>query len=230
LARAFCSWQCFPDLIVQGGRCGRRGRGRDWVLKVEKLKVHDLPPLSFEVAGGECLGVEGPSGSGKTLLLRALADLDPSGGYVFLEGAERREMRASQWRQQVRYIVAEPVWWASTPRSHLPEGAAIEPLVAALGLAPGLLDDPVDRLSTGERQRLALVRALADSPKVLLLDEPTSALDPGAARLVTLVIREQLDAGTIVLLVSHDDDVMSQLADARLQLGRRSPTSRGARP
>ena len=69
------------------------------MLRVEKLKVGGLPPLSFEVAKGECMSIEGPSGSGKTRLLRAIADLDDAPGYVFLEGVERREMPAP-WRRR----------------------------------------------------------------------------------------------------------------------------------
>jgi ABC-type iron transport system FetAB ATPase subunit len=87
------------------------------VLKVEKLKVHGLPPLSFEVPAGECLAIEGPSGSGKTLVLRAVADLDAAEGYVFLDGAERQEMSAPGWRRHVRYTASAPAFLAgSRPR------------------------------------------------------------------------------------------------------------------
>jgi ABC-type iron transport system FetAB ATPase subunit len=78
------------------------------VLRVEHLQAATLPPLTFEVAAGECLAIEGPSGAGKTLLLRAIADLDPAPGQVFLSGAERNEMPAPVWRRSVRYCAAEP--------------------------------------------------------------------------------------------------------------------------
>ncbi len=64
------------------------------MLRVERLQVAGLPPLSFEVADGECLAIEGASGAGKTLLLRAIADLDPAAGDVVVDGEERREMPA----------------------------------------------------------------------------------------------------------------------------------------
>jgi ABC-type phosphate transport system ATPase subunit len=73
-------------------------------------------------------------------------------------------------------------------------------------------------LSTGERQRLGLVRALADEPRVLLLDEPTSALDTTATAMVEELIRYQLLAERIVLLVSHDAHQIERIAHARLQL------------
>jgi len=78
------------------------------VLRVERLQVTGLPPLNFEVPDGDCLAIEGASGAGKTLVLRALADLDPSAGDVSVDGVERREMPAHIWRRRVRYCAAEP--------------------------------------------------------------------------------------------------------------------------
>lgn len=192
------------------------------MLRVEKLQVGKLPPLSFQVAASECLSVEGPSGSGKTRLLRAIADLDDADGYVYLDGAERRETPATEWRRRVRYFAAEPGWWAATAREHFPSGydaARLERLMDAVGLDPRFLDQPIGQLSTGERLRLALVRGLLDEPRVLLLDEPTAALDPQSTALVDELIRFQLLAGRIVLLVSHDPAEIARLAHQRLQLG-----------
>jgi len=191
------------------------------VLRVEKLKVGTLPPLTFEVAASECLSIEGPSGSGKTRLLRAIADLDKAEGYVSLDGVERHEMTAPEWRRRVRYFAAEPGWWAATARDHFPAGvdpSRLDRLLDALGLGPGLIDQPVGQLSTGERLRMALVRGLIDEPPVLLLDEPTGALDPQSRALVDELIRFQLPAGRIVLLVSHNEAEIEQLAHQRLQL------------
>lgn len=188
------------------------------MLRVDYLSLPGLPKLSFEVTAGECLAVEGPSGSGKTRILRAIADLDPAGGYVLLEGVERREMSGPKWRRLVRYVSAEPAWWAPTPRPHFPASERLQRLLTALALDARLLDRPLAELSTGERQRLALVRALADEPSVLLLDEPTSALDASGRAAVEELIRFQLLAERIVLLVSRDAAQIDRLAHARLQL------------
>jgi ABC-type iron transport system FetAB ATPase subunit len=193
------------------------------LLRVEHLRIGDLPPLSFEVADGECLAVEGPSGSGKTRLLRAIADLDPVPGQVFFDGAERNEVPATEWRTMVRYCSAEPAWWTDTPRGSFsphPVQGRLERLVNCLGLETDTLDRPISLLSTGERQRLALARALMDEPRVLLLDEPTSALDPDATALVEELLRYQLNAGRSALLVSHDEDQIERVAHARLLLPR----------
>ena len=188
------------------------------MLKIENLKVHGLPPLSFEVPDGECLAVEGPSGSGKTLLLRAIADLDPADGHIYLDGVERATIPAPLWRHRVRYLAAEAAWWAPTPAAHFPDGAASQALLASLDLDPACLGRSIGQLSTGERQRLALLRALIDAPDVLLLDEPTSALDSVRCTLVETLIEAQLSQGVSILLVSHEATQVERLAHARLQL------------
>jgi ABC-type multidrug transport system ATPase subunit len=192
------------------------------VLRVEHLQAGTLPPLTFEVAAGECLAVEGPSGAGKTLLLRAIADLDPAPGQVFLDGAERHEMPAPKWRRYVRYCAAEPAWWTDTPRAAFADAASgrLARLLRSLGLESQLLDRATATLSTGERQRLALARALLDEPPVLLLDEPTAALDPQSAALAEELIKYQSLSGRSVLLVSHDRGQIERLAHARLLLSK----------
>jgi UDP-glucose/iron transport system ATP-binding protein len=98
--------------------------------------------------------------------------------------------------------------------------------LSALALEPAVLDRPIAELSTGERQRLGLIRAIADEPRVLLLDEPTSALDAQAAALAEELIKFQMLAGRSVVLVSHDPAQIARLAHARLLLA--DATSRKA--
>lgn len=200
------------------------------MLRVEHLQAGTLPPLTFEVAAGECLAVEGPSGAGKTRLLRAIADLDPAPGQVFLNGAERNEMPAPRWRRHVRYCAAEPAWWIDTPREGFADAPSgrVQRLLHSLGLDSTVLDRTVAALSTGERQRLALARALIDEPQVLLLDEPTAALDPQSGALVEELIRYQTLAGRSAILVSHDRGQIERLAHARLPLSKPEAASRPA--
>ncbi len=87
-----------------------------------------------------------------------------------------------------------------------------------LGLNAKVFDQPLTQLSTGERLRLALARALADQPRVVLLDEPTGALDKASAALAEELMRYQVLAGRTVILVSHDKGQIERLADVRLQL------------
>ncbi len=205
------------------------------MLRADKVKIAPLPPLSFTVANGECLAIEGPSGSGKTRLLRALADLDSVSGFVFLDGVERREIAGPAWRKRVRFASAEPVWWTETARAAftLADSSAtqrLERLVHSLGLTAADLDKPVASLSTGQRQRLALARAIIDDPAVLLLDEPVSALDKPTAALVAELIRFQLLAGSSVIVTTHEDNAVARLASVRLQLARQPGVVGAARP
>jgi putative ABC transport system ATP-binding protein len=192
------------------------------MLRIDHLRVRALAPVSFALASGECVAVMGPSGSGKTVLLRAIADLDPAPGQIFLEGAERAEMTGPAWRQAVRYVAAEPGWWAERIGAHFPldpqRAARRDRLLDSLGLPPDILDVPVARASTGERQRLGLVRALMDEPKVLLLDEPTTSLDPTSAALVEEAVRYQLLLSRSVLLVTHDLAQAQRLARKLIKL------------
>lgn len=199
------------------------------MLRIEKLRVKPLPPMSFAVQDGECLAIEGPSGSGKTRLLRAIADLDPAPGHIFLNGAERNEIPGHEWRRRVRYASAEPVWWTETPRTafvstHKAADERLARLLAALALSPKILDQSIAGLSTGERQRLALIRALFDEPQVLLLDEPASALDGEATALAAELIRFQILAGRSVIVTAHEQSAISKLAHIKLQLGRPAGT------
>jgi ABC-type multidrug transport system ATPase subunit len=189
------------------------------VLRVDYLSIQGLRPLSFAVQAGECLAIVGPSGSGKTRLLRAIADLDPAEGHVFVEGVERREVTGPHWRKQVRYASAEPAWWAPTVRQHLAPIEKLDRLVSGLGLALDRLDAPIAELSTGERQRFGLLRAIADEPRALLLDEPTSALDAQTTALVEELIKFQGLAGRMLILVSHDAAQIARLAHHTLLLG-----------
>ncbi len=177
-------------------------------------------PFDLAVAAGECIAVAGPSGSGKSLLLRMIADLDPSRGDVWLDGRERRAFPAPAWRRQVLYNAAETGWWSEAVADHFDgaEMAFARAMVPRLGLPPDLLDGAVLRLSTGERQRLALIRALAREPKVLLADEPTGALDQQATAVVETILRERLGAGMAIVLVTHSPEQAARLGHRQFRM------------
>lgn len=192
------------------------------MLRIDALKVEPLPPLSFAVAKGECLAVTGPSGASKTRLLRAIADIDPADGQVYLDGAERGEMAAHVWRRRVRFVTCEPVWWTATARPSMTRDRTQQDRLAkylgALAIPAHLCDQPIAELSRGERQRLALVRSLVDEPPVLLFDEPALGLDGPSAALVEELIRFLILQRRCVIIASHDLSLLNRLAHVRLEL------------
>ena len=179
-------------------------------LRVEGLTTAVGGPYSFSVAAGECLAIAGPSGCGKTLLLRGIADLDPHAGEVHLANVACSELSGPEWRQRVCYLPAESLWWFDRVGEHFhcPDVA----LLSRLGFDEGVLATEVQRLSTGERQRLGLARLLQRSPEVLLLDEPTASLDPHATERVEQVVQDLQTRGTTVVWVSHDAGQAARVA------------------
>jgi len=173
-------------------------------LDVIGLRVDGVGPIDFCLAKGECLVLGGHSGAGKSRLLRAIADLDVHEGSVSCQGIAARDLKPSDWRRRVGLLAADSQWWRDRVGEHFGTPPAMEQL-QALDLAPGLLDELVARLSSGERQRFALLRLLANRPRVLLLDEPTANLDPDNVTRVEKLVATYMaaeDAG--VLWVSHD--------------------------
>lgn len=162
--------------------------------------------------------VIGPNGSGKSTLLRvAMGLLAPSSGRVTWGGVEdpapRRRAMLFQRPVMLRRSAAGNVIYA-LKRAGLPREArrprAMD-LLERVGLR-ALADRPARRLSGGEQQRLALARALARDPELLLLDEPTASLDPAATRAVEEIVIEAAASGVKILMASHDLGQVRRLA------------------
>ncbi len=168
-----------------------------------------VPPLV--VPGGAVVCLTGPSGAGKTRLLRAIADLDSSALRISLDGTAMASVPAPTWRRRVAYLAPVPGWIAERAGANLADEAAATPLLATLGFNQALLSRPVRELSTGQQQRLHLVRLLERAPEVLLLDEPTSALDPAVRDAAEAVIQARAETGAVVILTTHDATAIDRL-------------------
>lgn len=186
-------------------------------LEIRRLTCRHVGPLDLSLAPGECVTLSGPSGAGKTLLLRALADLDPRQGRVLLDGVSCRDTQPHLWRRRVGMLPAESAWWKDTVREHFehPEKAETE----RLGFGPDVMDWAVSRLSTGERQRLALLRLLGIGPRALLLDEPTANLDPTGTLRVERVLSDYLALyDACCLWITHDPEQAARVSTRHLVL------------
>lgn len=186
-------------------------------LFLENLHVGEVGPVSLQVDPGEILCISGPSGSGKSRLLRAVADLEPHEGRVRLGNTSASDISASDWRRRVMLVPSESRWWHDHVRDHC--GSEQPEDLKALGFESSVLDWPVSRLSSGEKQRLALYRALTLAPEALLLDEPTANLDgtnrDQVERWLLARIRE---AGRPTLWVAHDPEQIRRVASAHYRI------------
>ena len=182
-------------------------------------KVTALKDISFSVRPGELLAVRGPSGCGKTtLLLTAGGLLRPSDGQMYIDGQDpyalspemRSRLRANtigfvfQQFHLIPYLtVRQNIMTASLAVPLKEVSERTQQLISRFGL-----DDRADhvpaRLSTGERQRTALARALLNQPKVIMADEPTGNLDEDNAQTVFGYLSQYVSDGGCVLLVTHD--------------------------
>jgi ABC-type iron transport system FetAB ATPase subunit len=186
-------------------------------LRTEGLRSALAGPFDIQVEPGGCIGVSGPSGSGKSLFLRMIADLDPNEGEVWLGDKPRSSFTGPAWRRQVVYAPAESGWWTDAIAAHFRKDQLdqVREMAERLGLPADILDGAVSRLSTGERQRLSLIRALVVGSPALLLDEPTSALDGAGVERIEAILRERMAVGTAIVLVTHDPAQAVRLAGRR---------------
>jgi len=185
---------------------------------LENLSVGTLSNVSLRIPGGQVVCLSGPSGSGKSRLLRAVADLEPHGGTVSLGDTAQLNVPAHQWRRRVVMVPADSQWWFDEVGGHFPDDAKAE-LPSALGFPPGVMGWSVSRLSSGERQRLALWRALVLEPEVLLLDEPTANLDNDSTEAIeTWLLNEIRRRQIAVLWVAHDPAQIYRVSDAHYRI------------
>jgi ABC-type iron transport system FetAB ATPase subunit len=190
-------------------------------LCVRNVTFLDKGPYSFSVEKGQCIGLTGKSGIGKTQLFRAITDLIPSNGEILLEGIPCSEFSPTQWRTKVTMVPADSSWWYNRVGDHFPlsNHTPLQESCMLLGLDAEILNWQVNRLSTGERQRLALLRTLQNQPTVLLLDEPSSGLDAYHTGLMENFIDNygRVNASAIVW-VSHDPEQLRRVADRVLRM------------
>ena len=175
-----------------------------------------LRPSSMRIEAPALVCLIGPNGSGKTSLLHALARIGRPSGDVRIDGIRPEDLAPAQRRRLLTYLPASrDVAWPLAARDLVRLGASdgeAEEAMAALDLMPWA-GRRVDRLSTGERSRVLIARALAPKPRLLLLDEPVANLDPlWQLRLMERLV-EAVRGGQGAVVAMHDLDLAGRFAD-----------------
>jgi ABC-type multidrug transport system fused ATPase/permease subunit len=159
-----------------------------------------LSDISFDVAGGEVIGIIGPSGAGKSTLVQLLLGLrSPDQGDYLVNGVPAADFRRADWRRQISYVAQDPRLLHASVTDNIRflreiDDAAVERAARLARIHDDIVSWPqgydtivgprADAVSGGQQQRICLARALAARPEVLVLDEPTSALDPHSEALI----------------------------------------------
>jgi len=182
--------------------------------------VHSLfGPLDLTLEQEDIVALSGASGIGKSLFLRCLADLEPHTGQIQLDQKNQIDYLPPDWRKRVGLLPADAQWWRVFVGDHF-KSSTIDNL-QTLNFDQEVLNWRIDRLSSGEKQRLALLRLLQNQPKVLLLDEPTANLDPNMTFIVEKLLMDYAkDNNAAILWVTHDDQQINRVSNKHFEFTR----------
>ncbi|MGH7333435.1 MAG: ABC transporter ATP-binding protein [Candidatus Rokuibacteriota bacterium] len=214
-----------------------RGLGKRFPLRHSQSAVHAVDDVTFSIAPGECVGLVGESGCGKSTLVRLVTRLlDPTTGSICFEGTEisgipAARFAASRWRSQIQMVfqdptdslnpratafdtIAEPLRRLGIARDRRVVSARVHELAELCGLPRELLGRFPHQLSGGQQQRVGIARAIALSPRLLVLDEPTSALDVSVQAVILHLLADLRERLTMTyLFVSHDLNLVRLFSD-----------------
>lgn len=204
----------------------RKANGRHDQLDDSQLTVA-VDRVSFEVKRGEIFGILGPNGGGKSTLIRLIATLlIPDEGQIEVFGYDVVKQSMAAQRMINRVSVEASFFKKLSPMENLLYGARlygvrgseirsqVKTILRRLDIPEKNVNRPMEEMSRGMQQKVAIARALLSSPMLLLLDEPTTGLDPRSKREVQAFIRELRDVnGTTIVLTTHDMFEAEQLCD-----------------
>jgi len=194
-------------------------------------KQHVLKNINLEISDGEFVGIIGPTGSGKTTLLQHFTGLlQPASGKIFVNGEDiwSKKFSLNDLRKKIGLVFQFPesqlfeetvaVDVAFGPKSLGLDEQEIEQRVQQALEMVGLPGDEIKhrsphQLSEGEKRRVAIAGVLAMAPDVLILDEPTACLDPSGVKLIMNILKQLHIVGTTIVMITHNIDVITQLAE-----------------
>lgn len=194
------------------------------MLKIDRLNQEFMTfgPVSFNVNKKEIVGIIGESGAGKSILLKSIADMLPHDGKIFLDDIEQQDMKAKDWRKQVALLPAEVVFWNRKIKDDLK--TAESSVIKKFGFNPEeILEKNTDDLSSGEKQRIGLLRIFENRPKVLLLDEPSANLDEKNKMILEEIVLDYIEKNNAsAVWVAHDPDQLKRVSSKIYQITQNS--------
>jgi len=192
-----------------------------------RVRTRILSSLDLKVNKGELVTIMGASGSGKSTLLRLINRLsEADSGIILLNDNDIRSHVPMELRRRIGMVFQVPVTFKGSVRDNLAFGIklwggniGIETISRDTGIPEDLLDADAEKLSTGEKQRISIARALGNQPEILLLDEPTSSLDAvSAQRIEKLLLGLQKERDLTILWVTHEKEQAQRIGGRRLIL------------
>lgn len=199
-------------------------------LKGVNYKVkekHIVQDVSFDIEEGDCVSIVGPSGSGKSTMLKLCADLLPlTSGNIFYQGNDYKTQEPTALRREISYCVQQPFLFGRTVQENVAfpykirkkkmEESNVLQMLSRFHLDASILNKEVKSLSGGEQQRIAMIRNLLFTPRILLLDEVTSALDQENAIRIENYMEELNEAGVTILWITHNEEQSKRIFNKRI--------------
>ncbi len=181
-----------------------------------------LNNVDLDIVAGRITSLVGPSGSGKSTLLRLLNRLmEPDSGQLTYRGTAITSKDPVSLRKEAVLVPQDSTMFPGSVEDNVCYATRMHGItdfnpadaLEAAGLSTGYLERDAERLSGGERKRVALARAIALSPYALLLDEPTSGVDPRSSDIIEQSVMRMRDEGTTVVWVTHDIEQAKRVSD-----------------
>lgn len=204
------------------------------ILRLENISYRPLEKtildnISLTIDEGDFIFIKGPSASGKSTLLKVMANLvNISSGKIYFRERDIEEINPIEYRKKVSYCLQNPILFRGKVWDNLNfpfyirgesyDGKRVEELINSFNLDKSIIEEDVEKLSGGEKQRISLIRSLIYRPEILLLDEITSSLDEDNARLIGEVISNLNKEGLTILWVSHNLEEINRLSKRTIEI------------